>query len=166
MYRMLRIFCATAWELEGERRAFYDVIGAFNETDAMKQGILYVPVSLTNTPDKRPHQYTIEENIRDSQHYILALDSEWGPKERNFERDYLLAQECRSNPGLPMSQVALLLRNEPGGAPSPFAPTLQAQGIPYIAFSGVEDFQQVVRCLLAEWLASDAGTGCTSAASA
>ena len=48
MYRIHRVFCATAWELEGERRAFYDLLGEFNEAEAMRRGVLYVPVSLTN----------------------------------------------------------------------------------------------------------------------
>ena len=156
MYRMHRVFCATAWELEGERRAFYDVVGQFNETAAMPLRVLYVPVSLTSIVDKRAYQYTVEENIRDCRHYILAVSEDWGPRERNFERDYRLALECRADDALPLRQTAILVRNQPGGGPSPFLTTLAAAGFNGAAFSGVDDFQQIVRGLLAEWLPEDA----------
>jgi hypothetical protein len=156
---MLRVFCATAWELEGERRAFYDVIGQFNEIEAMQHGILYVPVSLTNTPDKRPYQYTLEENIRACRHYILAVSDDWGPKERNFERDYRLALECRDDAALPMSHVTILLRNQPDGKPSPFAATLASASFTSTAFSGVGDFQEMLRGLLVAWLPADIEEG-------
>src|SRR4051794_13106588 len=105
MFRMQRVFCATAWELEAERRALYDVIGAFNEAEAMLRGLLYVPVSLTAFRDKRPLQFTVDENIRDAAHYILAITGDWGPPERNFERDYALALHSQSDPALPMQTV-------------------------------------------------------------
>src|SRR5438270_7258065 len=105
MYRMHRVFCATSWELEGERRAFCDLIGVFNEEAAMQRGILYVPVSLVNIRDKRPYQYDIEENIRTSRHYVAALSGDWGPRERNFEADYRLACSCAGDPWLPMKGV-------------------------------------------------------------
>src|SRR5947209_19186036 len=105
MYRMHRVFCATAWELEGERRAFYDAIGEFNEAAAMPRGMLYVPVSLTNVRDKRPYQYVVDENILESRHYILALSEDWGPPERNFEADYRLALASAGNATVPMRGV-------------------------------------------------------------
>ena len=156
MFRMHRVFCASAWELEGERRAFYDILGKFNETDAMPVQVLYVPVSLTNIHDKRAYQYVVEENIRDCRHYILAVSEDWGPRERNFERDYRLALECRANDALPMSEIAILVRNQPDGTPSPFIETLGAAGFSGIGFSGVNDFQQAVRGLFAAWLPGDA----------
>jgi hypothetical protein len=155
MYRFLRVFCATAWELEGERRVFYDLIGEFNEQHAMKHGLLYVPVSITNTPDKRPYQYTIDENIRDCRHYILAIDEDWGPKERNFERDYRLALECQASPSLPLKGTAILLRTRPDGSPSPFAAVLDSAGFSHTDFSGIEDFKRIVPQLLSDWLAAD-----------
>src|SRR5450759_4106633 len=110
MYQMHRVFCATSWELERERQAFEDVLGEFNEAEAMKRGVLYVPVSLVNIRDKRPLQYTVDENIHACRHYILALCDNWGPPERNFERDYQLALECRADPSQPMREIAFLLK--------------------------------------------------------
>lgn len=150
MYRMLRVFCATAWELEGERRAFYDVLGEFNEAEAMKQGVLYVPVSLTNVRDKRPYQYVVEENIRDSRAYILAVsDSSWGPPERNFERDMALAAQYSADPNLPMRYIAVLHR-APSSPPSPLPESVRVA-----PFSTTDDFSQGVRGLLSNWLARE-----------
>jgi hypothetical protein len=165
MYRMLRVFCATAWELEGERLAFYDVVGQFNE-EAMKLGILYVPVSLTNAPDKRPLQYTVNQNIRDCRHYILATDEDWGPRERNFERDYRLAIECAADATLPMKGAEILVRTQPDGSPSPFGSVLSAAGFPCRNFSTTSDFVETVKQLLSAWLPVDAAEGATAPASA
>jgi hypothetical protein len=155
MYRMHRVFCATAWELEAERSAFYDVIGQFNEMEAMRCGMLYVPVSLTNVHDKRPLQYVVDQNIRDCRHYILAIDEDWGPKERNFERDYRLAAECVADSSLPMHGTAILLRARPDGMPSPFAANLAGAGLAVAEFADTRQFSDAVRSLLTEWMPGD-----------
>jgi hypothetical protein len=142
--------------LEGERQAFYDVVGDVNEREAMKHGLLYVPVSLNQVRDKRPLQYTVDENIRDTRHYILAIDEDWGPREMNFERDYRLAIKCAADPALPMCQSRILLRRAPDGSPAPFGATLAAAGFSYIDFDGIEEFKRIVRALLCEWLPADA----------
>lgn len=146
MFVTHRIFCATAWELEGERRAFYDLIGAFNEATAMPQGLLYVPVSLMNVRDKRPYQYTVEENIRSCRHFLMVLCEHWGPPERNFQPDYALAQECWRDPQLPMREVAMLARK-------PLAGATRGAGLPApdAEFASVAEFQQVARDLLERW---------------
>jgi hypothetical protein len=149
MYQMHRVFCATAWELEGERRAFYDLIGEFNEAEAMPQGILYVPVSLLNMADKRPFTYVIQENIRDSRHYLLVPGEDWGPVERNFRRDYQYALQCAADPKLPMRDVAILLRRPLPGEPAPdgFPP-------PDGEFDSIDEFKQLARRLFSRWLAA------------
>ena len=159
MYRMHRIFCATAWEAEGERRAFYDALGQVNELHAMPAGTLYVPVSLLNIHDKRPHQYTVEENIRECMYYVLVPADGWGPPERSFERDYRLALACAADPALPMRETAILLRNQPDGAPSPFASTLDAMSYAYTGFTTIGDFQAAITDLLQTWLAADHPAG-------
>jgi len=163
MYRMHKVFCATAWELEGERRAFYDVLGQFNEVAAMGQGLLYVPVSLTNVRDKRPYQYVVEENLRDCRHYILAVRDGWGPPERNFEQDYQLALACCANPALPMQEVVLLLRSMDGQS-SGFAAALSAAGYASTSFADVPAFQEIVRHRLTAWLAAESRTAAAKSA--
>jgi hypothetical protein len=161
MYQMHRVFCATSWELEGERRAFCDVIGEFNERETMRHGVLYVPLSLVNVPDKRRFQYDIEENIRACRHYILTLCDNWGPPERNFERDYRLALDCRADPSQPMREVAFLLRQPPQGQALP-ADLPSPAGV----FSNTGEFKRAVHELLSQWfttLLSEAGAGARSA---
>jgi hypothetical protein len=74
----------------------------------------------------------------------------------NFERDYRLAVKCAADPTLPMSQARILLRRSPDGSSAPFAATLAAAGFSHIDFDGVDEFKQIVRALLCEWLPADA----------
>jgi hypothetical protein len=149
MFQMHRIFCATPWDLEAERRRSYDLIGNFNETAAMQAGILYVPVTLTNIRDKRPLQYVIDENIRDCRHYLLLLTEDWGPVERNFRNDYHLALQCVADPTLPMHSVAVLRKKQLSAVPV-------AEGLPepQATFSTLVEFDGCVNRLLANWLES------------
>lgn len=135
--------------MEAERGWFHDVIGQFNEAHAMAKGVLYVPVSLINVRDKRPMQYVVEENIRDASNFVLLLSENWGPTERNFEEDYLLACECAADPALPMREVALL--HKIGRVARPLA-----DGIPEpdAAFSTADEFKECIRSLLVRWLAN------------
>jgi hypothetical protein len=161
MYRMLRVFCGTSWELEGERRSFYDIAGSFNEQKAMPRGILYVPVSLTNVRDKRPMQYVVEENIQDSFGYLLALSGDWGPTERHFERDFRLALECQRNPSLPMRHVALMLRRSPASPPG-FLTDLEKLGVSPILFEDIAGFGRQAAGLFSSWLDSEAATSASA----
>ena len=113
MLQLHRVFCATPWELEGERRRFTELIGEFNETRALPHQVLFVPVSLINIGDKRPVQYVIDENIEACRHYLLVLTDSWGPEQRNFRKDYLLALQCQADPKLPMAEVCVLHKRFP-----------------------------------------------------
>jgi hypothetical protein len=70
MFQLHRIFCATPRDMEAERSRFYDTVAEFNETNAMPQGILFVPVSLNDVRDKRAIQHAVDENIRDCRYYV------------------------------------------------------------------------------------------------
>jgi hypothetical protein len=156
MFQTHRIFCATPWELEAERYRFYDVVGRFNEAAAIQKGILFVPVALTNVMDKRPLQYTIDQNICDCRHYILLLEENWGPEARNFRHDYQLALRCVDDPALPMRSVAVLEKRDPAGRqPAESLPE------PRATFSTLTEFDDCVTALLSEWLVTltgEAGT--------
>lgn len=105
---MQRVFCATTWELEAERIEFYAIIGRFNEGLALARGMLFVPASLIATQDKRRLQYDIDENVRQRSYFILLLEDSWGPRERQFQRDYRLALQLMESPDAPMTAVACL----------------------------------------------------------
>jgi hypothetical protein len=154
MFEMHRAFCATPWELEAERILFYDRVGQFNETAGMPKGILFVPVSLAYIMDKRPLQHAVDDNIRECRHYILVLEEDWGPKERNFRRDYALALECLADPALPMRDVAVLLKKPPAGiSPAEDFPE------PRAAFSTREEFAECIDNLFSAWLQAIPSTG-------
>lgn len=147
MFQMHRVFCATPWELEAERRRFYDVVGRFNETEAMQKGVLYVPVTMTNVSDKRPLQYAIDENIRDCRHYVLLLSEGWGPAERNFEKEYHHALNCIGDPASSMQSVTVLAKNDSSGQPP-------ANGLPepWATYSTLAEFDKCINALLSAWL--------------
>lgn len=147
MFEMHRVFCATPWELDAERAFFYDRVGQFNETAGMPRGILFVPVSLGHIRDKRPFQSVVDDNIRECRHYMLVLEEDWGPKERNFRRDYALALECLADPGLPMRDVAVLLKK-----PAPGVSAAEDFPEPRATFSTREEFAECIDNLLSAWL--------------
>jgi hypothetical protein len=147
MFQMHRVFCATPWEMGAERDRFYDTIGRFNESTALGRGVLYVPVALPNTFDKRPLQSAVEENIRDCTHYILLLLDGWGPPERNFREDYYLAQECVDDIALPMRSVAILAKKRPWSPPLP-----EGTPTPIAEFATAAEFDECIERLLSGWL--------------
>lgn len=161
MYQLHRVFCATPWELEAERQAFYDILGVFNESEAMRHGVLFVPVALTNLRDKRLYQFDVDENIRACRHYILLLSEGWGPPERNFENDYHLALQCMADPALPMHSVAVLHKRQLSGKPlDPGTPEPQA------SFATTAEFAECVNKMLPVWLASLLAQGNANVANA
>jgi hypothetical protein len=151
---MYRVFCANAWELEAERDAFLELVGQINEAQGMPRGILLVPVTLVNVDDKRRFQRAVDENIRASSYYLLVVEEDWGPRARNFERDYRLAVACAADENLPMRGAAILVRDQPDGAASPFGAVLATAGFPSTRFSTLEEFRSTVSGLLSEWLAA------------
>jgi hypothetical protein len=64
----------------------------------------------TGIRDKRPLQYTVDENIRAVRHYVLILEEGWGPPERNFKHDYAVARECLDDPAQPMKSITVLTK--------------------------------------------------------
>ncbi len=142
MFQMHRIFCATPWELEAERGRFHDIIGQFNETIAQRGGILYIPVTLVNIWDKRPFQYVIDENIRDSRHCIFLFSDGWGPPERNFRNDYYQALQAIEDPASALQSVTVLSKGS-YGVDLPSADD---------TFSTLDSFDICLNRLLSAWL--------------
>lgn len=152
MFQMHRIFCATPWELEAERGRFHERIGRFNETVAQREGVLYIPVTLVNIRDKRPFQYVIDENIRDSRHCVFLLSDDWGPPERNFRNDYYQAIQAIGDPASALQSVTVLAKKMPSG--QPLARNSSAADLPAQddTFSTLDSFDDCVNRLLYTWL--------------
>ena len=149
MYTLYRIFCATPWEMEIERDRFHHLVGNFNEAAAMAKGVLFVPVTLVNVRDKRPLQYAVDQNIRDSAYYLLLISGDWGPVERNFRNDYALASQCAADIALPMQELAVLAKSQPF-----MAPAAEDLPKPSATFSTLEEFDACVNQLLSNYLES------------
>ena len=153
-YVMHRVFCASPGDLERERDAFYQVMADLNEQEAMPGGILFVSVSIpATTLDKRPFQAALSENIRACRYYIQLLEDSWGPPEKNFERDYVLATRCAGDPVLPMQEVAVLFKR-------PLAPDQVDPRVVefkrtlghYLDFTDLDEFRIKLRAQLSAWL--------------
>lgn len=145
---MHRIFCASPWEMEREQILFNDAVAGFNGA-AMAKGVLFVPVALTNVRDKRPLQYTVDDNIQQCSYFVLLLAAEWGPVERNLRCDYELALECLADPTLPMQGVAFLKKVKPASE----APPADDLPEPRATFYTPAEFTECLNGLLTAWLA-------------
>jgi hypothetical protein len=154
-YQMHRIFCATPGDLEEERQAFYEVMGAFNEEEAMRREILFVSVSIVpQLSDKRVFQGAIGENIRSCRYYVQILEDSWGPPQKNFERDYALAMKCAADPALPMEDVAVFYKKPL--LPDRVEPAVNELKARLAApeFEAVAEFKEQLRRQLSSWLES------------
>ena len=131
MYEMYRVFCALPGEFGEERLGFYDAVGEFNGTVGMPRGILFVPV-VVSSARRAASPLDVNANIRASSFYIEVLAEDSKPVERNRRLGYRLAEECRTDPALPMREVAVVRE----GAD----------------FSDLAGFKQRVRGLLSDWI--------------
>ncbi len=154
-FDMHRIFCATPFELEDERNAFYQVMSEFNEAYAMPRGILLVSVSLVpQMADKRPYQAAVNDNIKASRYYIQLIEDSWGPPERNMERDYALAVKYCADPESNLKQSVLLCKKPllPHRV-EPEIVQLKSSG-QHLEFDTIDEFKQLLRNLFEGWLES------------
>ena len=107
-YRMINVFCAAPVELEQERQSLYAAVAECNEQEAMRSGIVFVPLSLPpELADKERVQSAVDNNIGLAHYFVALLHESWGPAQRNFERDYRLAVESGDRPDRPMRTVAV-----------------------------------------------------------
>jgi hypothetical protein len=159
-YRLHYVFFATPSDGEEELRAFHQALGAFNEQEAMPNGCLFASLEIAPAlADKRPFQGSINENIRMSRYYVQVIEDSWGPPQRDFERDWAIAQRSLADPSLPMRETVLLFK-------APLLPhkvelavvelknrLLGGDG-PHASFDQPQQFENILRTLLSRWLAS------------
>jgi hypothetical protein len=159
-FRLQYVFFAAPFDGEEEFKAFHQALGAFNEEEAMPHGCLFA--SLVIAPalaDKRPFDGSINENIRMSSYYLQVIEDSWGPPQRDFERDWAMAQRALADPALPMRETVVLFK-------APLLPhkvdpaivelknnLLRAEG-PHAAFDDPRQFQKLLRTLFSRWLAA------------
>jgi len=158
-YRMHRIFCATPGDLEQECEVFYDAVCDVNGARCMPHGLLLVALSVPGTTvDKRPYQAAVGDNVRSCRYYVQILEDTWGPAERNFEREYMLALRCLDDPALPMQDVAIffkkpLVPHQVDPRVSEFREQRRNQGR-LLEFDSPDQFRRLLDGVLAGWMAT------------
>ncbi len=168
-----RVFVASPGGLGHERRAFHETITAYNESDALKRGALFIPVGweMTLGGVGRPQSF-INEDVRSSDYFVLLLWDRWGsPPQKEgagtytsgTEEEYDLAMGCFRNPDLPMRQVVVFFKavdprqvSDPGEQLAKvleFKKSLESgKELTFETFDEIDVFKDRLRCYLAQWL--------------
>ena len=115
-----RIFIATPGGLEPERRAFRQVIGEYNDSDALRRGVMFLPVGWEATLGGvgRP-QSLINKDLRECDYFVLVLWDRWGsptgrvPEEgyaSGTEEEYTEALRCLNDVNCPLRQIIVFFK--------------------------------------------------------
>jgi hypothetical protein len=153
------VFFAVPSDGEEELRAFHQVLSSFNEEEAMPNGCLFASLEIAPAlADKRPFQGSINENIRMSRYYLLVIEDSWGSPQRDFERDWAIAQRSLADPTLPMREAVLLFKapllpHKVDPAIVELKNSLLGDG-PHACFDQPQQLQNTLRALFSRWLAS------------
>lgn len=156
-YRFQYVFLATPFECEQELDVFHSVLAKFNEMEAMPKGYLYTPLTLVPAlTDKRPFQGAISENIRMCRYYLQVIEDSWGPPQRDFERDWALAQRAIADPELPMREAVLLFKAPL--LPHKMDPAIielkekSLKSTPHAAFETPAELRKILASMFSRWL--------------
>lgn len=154
-YRLVNLFCRLAGNLAQERETFYQAVADSNAGQGMPRGVLFTPLSIgTYGPERKD---AVDANIRISQYFLLVVEDVWEAPLHTFLHDYRLALKCRAGDGLPMQDLAVLLKKTPAGEDpgdlASFRAGLAAEGAPrHFEFATVEEFRSHLDPLLSDWL--------------
>jgi hypothetical protein len=100
-----RVFIASPGGLEPERETFRRVLNDYNESDALEDGVLFIPVGweLARAGMGRP-QELINKDLRRCDFCVLVLRDRWGSPagggskySSGTEEEYHVARECLAN---------------------------------------------------------------------
>src|SRR6266568_927686 len=114
-----RIFIATPGGLDEERRAFQRVTEEYNESDATRRGVIFLPIGweVTLGGVGRP-QTLINKDLRECDYLVLVLWDRWGsptgndqaPFTSGTEEEYEVAMECLADQDCPMRQLVVFFK--------------------------------------------------------
>jgi hypothetical protein len=107
-----RVFISAPGDMDRDRQACYDAISQVNAEVAMPAKILLVPVGLRENAQIEGHRSIVSDNVRWSSYFIQLFQDDWGPREL-FRKLFLLANECRDDPQLPMREAVVCLKSAP-----------------------------------------------------
>jgi hypothetical protein len=153
---LLTVFLGAPGNSAAELQAFLEAVGEVNQSEGMARGQLFVPISSSR---KGYPQDVIEENIRSSRYYVLAVEDTIGIAGNTFERDLWMARRCQADPNLEMKDVVVFLKQLEAGQPlqagaGEFREAVRkSEGLRVFDFADASEFKLHMRALLSEWLA-------------
>jgi len=168
----LRVFIASPGGLAEERKAFREEIQEFNESHGIASGVLFVPVGWEDTLGGvgRP-QSLINEDVRQSDYFILALWDRWGSSpdatpgqfSSGSEEEFHIALGCHSSAETPMRQIVVLFKSVDPQQMSDPGPQLQKvlafrskieqdKSVLFHTFDSGALFRKLIRKHLAAWM--------------
>jgi tetratricopeptide (TPR) repeat protein len=165
-----RVFFAGPGGLQPERQVFRETVQEYNETDALPQGMMFLPVGWEDTLAGvgRP-QAIINEEIRRSDFMILMLWDRWGTRPDTVskytsgtEEEFAVAMECFERKEMPMRQIVAFFKAVDPTKLSDQGPQLQKvlqfkktlesrKSIYFTTFDETAAFQKHLRQHLAFW---------------
>ncbi len=113
-----RVFIATPGGLDDVRHAFREELRDYNETDALRRGVIFTPVGWEETLGgaRRP-QSLINEELRICDAFVLILWDRWGSPpdvegqySSGCEEEFELASKCLEDPDKPLSDLVVFFR--------------------------------------------------------
>jgi hypothetical protein len=107
-----RVFISAPGDLEADRGACHEAISKVNEAVAMPAKILLVSLGLRDNDQITGNRGIVSDNVRWSSYFIQLFQDDWGPRDL-FRKLFLLAIECRDDPGMPMRDVVACLKEAP-----------------------------------------------------
>jgi hypothetical protein len=153
---LMTVFLGAPGSSAAELQAFLEAVAEINEAEGMVHGRLFVPV---HSSRKGYPQDVVEENIRSSRYYVLAVEDTIGIAGNTFERDLWIARRCQSDPNLEMRDVVVFLKQLEEGQPlqagaGEFREAVRkSDGLRVFDFVDASAFKLRMRALLSEWLA-------------
>lgn len=166
-----RIFIASPGGLMEVRQRFRQVIEKYNTEDAIRRGVLFIPVGweLTLGGLGRP-QSLINREIEECDAFFLILHDRWGSNPGSVEgytsgteEEYHKALEHVADPQRPMREISVFFKSvgaerlsDPGvqlNAVLDFKKTLEAEKkLLFQQFDEISEFETALRMLLASWV--------------
>jgi hypothetical protein len=157
---LMTVFLGAPGNSADELKAFLEAVAEINQAEGIARGRLFAPVSSSR---KGYPQNVIEENIRNSRYYVLAVEDTIGIAGNTFERDLWVACRCQADPNLEMKEVVVFLKQLAAGQPlqagaGEFREAVRKQdGLRVFDFADAGEFKARMRALLSGWLADDGG---------
>jgi hypothetical protein len=153
---LMTVFLGAPGNSAAEQQAFLEAVAEINQAEGIVHSRLFVPI---HSSRKGYPQNVIEENIRNSRYYVLAVEDSIGIAGNTFERDLWVARRCQADPNLEMKDVVVFLKQLDDGQPlqagaGEFREAVRkSDGLRVVDFADATEFKARMRALLSEWLA-------------